>query len=343
MCTTTKLREMKNFFVPLLILILFVTACKKYNNVNNNATIKTPFTLYMGGYSGTIQRTNDGVYFTTDFSVDQSAVRHLEFADSNVVNIKQNAYYSKNDGEAFNISNAVPRDYINLFYQYFLPNGLKYDVSSKILYLCGKSSLLVSTDYGMTYSNETAWGTGGSIIPSSITELDNGDLFIKRDSVTLYKKTGGTGNWNQVNMLTALPTAAWFLSHSHDTLISVDFEGRDGVRFSTNGGVNWNSYTGVSNNGKEILFGNNTPETGEFYIGRDSGGLFKLSGTAFVPTGSGIPTYAKVSYVVSKQKVYRTNEIKKYLFCATNMGLYESQTNGQDWSLVRTGNFSTLR
>ena len=71
----------------------------------------------MGGYSGTVQRTNDGVYFTTEFSVDQSAVRHLEFADSNVVNIKQNSYYSKNAGSAFNISNAVPRDYQSLFYR----------------------------------------------------------------------------------------------------------------------------------------------------------------------------------------------------------------------------------
>lgn len=335
---------MRNFFVPLLILILFATSCKKYNNVNNNATIKTPFTLYMGGYSGTVQRTNDGVYFTTEFSVDQSAVRHLEFADSNVVNIKQNSYYSKNAGSSFNISNAVPRDYQSLFYQYFLPNGLKYDASTKILYLCGKSDLMVSTDFGVTYSPESAWGTGGKIVPTSITELDNGDLFIGKDSTDLYKKTGGVGNWNKVNTVTVLPSdSTWYLAHSHDTLIAIDYYGRFGVKYSTDGGLNWNSFTGVSNNGKEILFGNNTPETGEFYIGRDSGGLFKLNGTAFVATGSGIPTYAKVSYVVSRQKVYRTNEIKKYIFCATNMGLFESQTNGQDWSLVRTGNFSTLR
>lgn len=62
---------------------------------------------------------------------------------------------------------------------------------------------------------------------------------------------------------------------------------------------------------KEILFGNRPFGSEAFYVGLDSGGLYRLNGTTFQSTGAGIPWWAKVSYVEGKENHIqnRCNEI----------------------------------
>lgn len=336
-----------------LVLTSTLIGCKKYNQIDNGSTVKTPFVMYAGGYYGTLQKTNDLLYLTTLFPTDNSVVRQVLVADTTLLYLKKHMYFSKNEGRAFQPSNPnIQLPFVDDFYKYYFPNTALYDEVEKKVYLCrstdtnasGANVLTVSTDYGVNFSNESNWDAAPTspFNPTSITQLDNKELYIIRDSI-LYKKVGG-GAWTIVtpaSASTALPTAkGWYISHSHDSLIAIDYFGKNGVYYSTDGALNWNPCKGMPKN-RRILFGNQALN-GTFYIGYDSLGMYRLDGENFKATGAGIPWYAKVSYVTGKRVVYRTGEVRNYLFCATDHGLYISETNGLDWRLHKQGSFSTL-
>ncbi|MEZ5046424.1 MAG: hypothetical protein R2831_05480 [Chitinophagaceae bacterium] len=336
------------------LFLLALSACEKYNQIDNNSTVKTPFTLYMGGYDGTLRVTNDLLYYRTYFNTDNSVIRQLIVADSVLNYIKKNHYYSEDEAESFpkSSNSQSPLPYVDAFKKYYYPNTMQYfkeGDSVKEVFLCTNldadkatnGKLQVSYDLGRTFQNEARW-TGASIDPSSITQLDNKKLFIIADTI-VYVKPNYASNWFEVIPNTGLPkidTAFWYIAHSHDTLLAIDFNGKHGVYWSSNEGVDWTKCSAMPTK-KKILFGNQADNA--FFIGYDSLGLYKLEGTQFVNASAGIPWYAKVSYLVGKQVVYRTDKIKKYLFCATDIGLYISENDGKDWRLHKDGTYSTLR
>ncbi len=340
-------------FLLAIGLLIGLSSCKKYNQVDNASTVKTPYTLFIGGYNGTLHKTNDGLYYKPLFPTDNRAVRQIVVADSNLLYLKENFYYSTNEGGAFQICNNHAFPYQDIFYKYYLPNASVYDKSTKRVYLCTQTGLEYSTDLGVTFTADAAWNDP-IIIPTSITQLDNGDLYIIKDSASnVYKRTG-TGNWTRVipdlnNVLPAdsiksPPTAyfpTWYISHTHDTLMALEYDGINGVYYSADQGVNWFPCTGIPKV-RKLLFGHQAFGNNTFYVGIDSGGLYKLKGSVLEPTSAGIPWYAKVHYVEGKTLTYRTDVKRTYLFCATDLGLYRSETNGLDWKLIRTGTYSTL-
>ena len=329
----------------LLVLILLVVAfgsCRKYNQIDNGSTVKTPYTLFIGGYNGILKKTNDALYFGSLFYTDNSTVRSIVVADSNICYVKDKFYYSKDDGKFFlpSFTNVIKP--IDSFNKYFIPNITLYDNINKRLYLCAEKNVIqYSTDLGKTFTPDASW-SAASINSTSITQTSNGDLYTIASDSLVYKRTG-TNNWNLVVVDTPfnLPQATWYLSHSSDTLMAIDYKGKEGVYYSTDGGVRW--YTGkqLLPNTQEILFGNQV--FGQFYIGLDSGGLYRFSGNQFTPVGKGIPWYAKVSNIIGKTVRYRTDAIRNYWFCSTDQGLYISETDGTDWKIVLPGQYSTLR
>ncbi|MBK6329827.1 MAG: hypothetical protein IPL09_02275 [Bacteroidetes bacterium] len=326
-------------------LIFSISSCQKYNQIDNTRTIKTPYTLFIGTYNGAVYKTNDALYFSTLRFIDNSTIRQLIVADSNIIEIKQNCYYSKDDGKSFKDSKLDVLDFLDPFYKYYIPNPAVYDRVEKKVYLCTKNGLTVSTDLGATFNPETNWSPNppaNNLNMRSLTQLDNGTLYLMGDSANQYYKQG-TGNWTLVAPTTTLPRdTIWYVSHSHDTLFAIDFYNKSGVYYSVNLGVDWKACTGLPKN-KEILFGNRPFGSEAFYVGLDSGGLYRLNGTTFQSTGAGIPWWAKVSYVEGKRIIYRTDVMKYYLFCATDLGLYISESSdGKDWKVIKTGLFSTL-
>ena len=329
------------------VAILFtIGACQKYNQIDNTRTIKTPYSLLAGCYTGQLFKTNDALYFSQLHFPDHAAIRQVLVADTVIAYLKQNFYYSKDEGKSFFGSNLDVHDFLDKFYQFYIPNPAVYDRVEKKIYLCTKSGLMVSSDYGATFITETNWTPNPP--PSfnrmrSLTQTDNGTLYLMGDSVNQYVKQG-SGNWTLVAQATKLPTdtTVWYVEHSHDTLFAIDFYNKSGVLYSANQGVDWAACTGLPKNKKEILFGNRPFGEDNFYVGLDSGGLYRLEGTTFKSTGAGIPWWAKVSFVEGKRVVYRTDVNKYYLFCATDLGIFVSESNGKDWYLKRDGNFSTL-
>lgn len=334
----------KSYLILSLFFSIIFFSCEKYNQIDNSATIIKPYVLYTGGLKGTVFKTNDGVYFRQYFPIDNSPVRQIEFVDSNVFYLKKYAYVSQNDGEAFELVNNHPHDYYDAFYEYFIPNQMKYDESQLKFYLCTATGLEKSNDFGKTFIPEANWGTGGPIIPKSITHLQNEDLYIIKDTQNIYKLTAGTGNWNKVTQITPLPTdtAIWYFSTFNNQVIAVDYRGHAGVWYSPDG-ADWKKFNGVLGNGKKILFANQPEGSSDLYIGRDSMGLFKTNSNAFATAATGLPWFAKVQFVEGKTVHYRSGLTKHYLYCATNLGLYVSESDGADWRLIRSGEYSTLR
>jgi hypothetical protein len=326
-----------------LFVVMTFGGCRKYNQVDNSGTVKTPYVLYVGGYYGTLHKTNDALYFNTLFPTDNSVVRQVLTADTMLLYMKDNFYFSRDEGKAFMESNNHPRDFEDHFYKYYLPNQSLYNPIEKTVYLCTKTGLEKSTDNGVTFNAETNWAVGSApITPRSITQLDNGNMYILKDSVDLYEKLVG-GSWTKKTMATILPSNLnWFISHKHDMLLACDYNGKSGVYYSLDAGTNWTPCTGVPKN-RKLLFGNEAMSVNNtFFVGLDSGGLHRLEGTTFVPSGQGIPWYAKVHFVVGKKVVYRTGVERYYHFCATDVGLYISENDGIDWRLLKTGAYSTL-
>jgi hypothetical protein len=328
------------------LVVLGFMGCKKYNQVDNSGTVKTPYILYVGGYYGTLHKTNDALYFNTLFPTDHSTVRQVLAADTMLMYLKENFYYSRNEGAAFKQSNDHPRNFEDLFYKYFLPNQSLYDKIDKTVYLCTSTGLEKSTDNGITFAAETNWAppTPSPVVrPTSITQLDNGNLYFIKDSDEIYEKKVA-GAWTKIIQNKFLPkdTTVWYISHQNNNLIAIDFSGKYGVAVSTDAGVNWTVCTGLPKN-RKILFGNQSQSlNNSFFVGLDSAGLHRLQGTTFIASGNGIPWYAKVHFVVGKKVVYRTDVARYYHFCATDIGLFISENDGLDWRLLREGAYSTL-
>ena len=232
-----------------------------------------------------------------------------------------------------------------VFYKYYFPNQSVYDGIDKIVYLCTTSGLEKSLDNGESFTAETQWNTPSSpaISPNSITQTDNGKLYILQDINNIYEKPVG-GLWTKVNQLSTLPkdTTTWYLSHKKDMLLAIDFSGQSGIYYSLDAGVNWNKCTGLPGDQKVLFVNEALSVNNSFFGGLDSGGLHRLEGIDFVPSGQGIPWFAKVHFVVGKKVIYRTGIERYYHFCATNVGLFISENDGLDWRLVREGAYSTL-
>jgi hypothetical protein len=332
-----------------VVVMLGMSSCEKYNQIDNSSTVKTPYVLFIGGYNGTLHKTNESLYFNTWFPTDNSCIRQVVVADTNIMYLKHNFYTSRDNGLSFPISNDHALDFIDEFYKYYYPNSALYDKSAKKVYLCTKTGLEVSTDLGYTFTPETDWDVTNTAMPpakppTSITQLDNGTLFLMYDSsLHFYKAPGASWKNMLADNVNDLPRdTTWYFSHSHDTLIAIDFFGKYGVQYSTNNGADWAAVPGIPKRHK-LLFGNQAFGTEAFYVGIDSGGLYRMNATNFSSTSAGIPWYAKVSYVEGKRVVYRTDVARYYQFCATDHGLYISETNGLDWKLTRSGTYSTLR
>lgn len=329
-----------------LIVLFTLNACQKYNQIDNTRTIKTPYTLLIGTYDGAMYKTNDALYFNTFLHVDQTAIRQILVADSSICYIKRNFYYSKDDGKSFQATNLNVVPYLDLFYEYYIPNPAVYDKNTKNVYLCTTNGIAVSSDLGATFTADNNWSPSPPASFAkmrSLTQLDNGKLYLMGDSASQYIKNGN-GPWTLVNQTQKLPTdtTVWYVEHSHDTLFAIDFYNKSGIFYSADEGVSWNACSGLPKK-REILFGNRPFGSEAFYVGLDSAGLYRLNGATFEATGAGLPWTAKVTFIEGKRVVYRTDVMKYYLFCSTDQGLFISESSdGKDWKLLRNGMFSTL-
>lgn len=293
----------KQYIVWICSLLVLASSCEKINPPANSGLVVTPYVLYVGGLSGSLHKTNDFNYFQKLFPVDNTPVRQIITADSNILYLKGNCYVSDDEGRAFNVTNTNALPFYDAFYKYFLPHQMLYDKSERKVYLCVNGGLVESNDLGKTFAPSVIAAS-----PKSIIELDNGDLFAIQDGATLFRRTGGAGAWAAVAPGSS-PLAAgtnYYLSNFGNTLVATDYEGTLGCFYSINGGVDWTKYGGVSGSGRNILFVNSCENPGggkDLFMGRDSMGVFKLdlASGSFEASSTGIPWFAKIQYITCKK------------------------------------------
>ncbi len=135
---------------------------------------------------------------------------------------------------------------------------------------------------------------------------------------------------------------AWYCyGHLNNTLIAIDQRNCNGGGgyFSNDTGRNWTKYGGLPN---VPLLCVGSPFEEICLIGTDSAGLYELNTNtnAFQPQkNNGLGNYVIVRSIVAKENIYKNGVIKKFVYLATNLGIYQSTDGGHNWVKTIPGNF----
>lgn len=313
------------------------TSCKKENGIDNDTVIKKPYGLYVADSEGSLLNTNDGNLFRAIFPPDGYPPRAIAVSGNNLIWVKSNVHVSTDNGKNFNP-------------EYFFANPLGlwqpviYNVPSHgRIYLAsiepGSLGVSFSDDNGETWFIDYGWDDGvaaGGI--SSFAQLKNGQLFA-RSADSLYQRDGKDDKWTHVKPVNQ-PAGMGFLSHYNNSLMFVDYTGANGVQGSGDGGVNWTSYSGLP---QRPLLSAASPFDQTFLVGTDSMGIYRLDQNGqFVPTNNGLEMNTSVYAITAKDDIYKNNTTKRYVYIATDKGVYRSEDLGQNWYRVKEGDYRAI-
>ena len=317
-------------------------SCKKSNGIDNNTVIKKPYGLFIGAKEGAFLNTNDGVNFTTLFSTDDFPYRAIITSGDNILFVKANVHLSEDNGNIFNPS-----------YKSFTPRLDSVDWQSMILnvedhgriYLSSidpaTKGIVYSEDNGKKWKPDNEWddnAMGGRI--SSFAQLRNGALFAYSDDKdSLYRRDNKDDKWSQAQPNVKQPTGLSFLTRFNNTLILTDRLGVEAVQYSSDSGKTWKKYPGLP---VRPLYGTNAPFDKVLLVGVDSMGVYRLENDKFVASNNGLESYTTVYAIAGKDDIYKNGLEKRYIYIATNKGLYRSEDLGFSWALVLEGDFRAL-
>lgn len=341
------MRNSKVYLLPLLLFTaltatLVGSGCRKENGIDNNSVIRTPYGVYFSDRNGALYGTNDGKAYKTVFPADGYSARSvLCTSGENILWVKNNLHVSEDNGLNFNPP-RVSTNFINP------PAGFRWSSIMLDVPKFGRvyainsnsgSGVVSSQDNGVTWANDEPIFSGVAV--QSFTQLKNGNVYaIDNTGTLIYEKTAQLSPWSAVTVNTPLPTGSYHLSHINNALVAADVTGGNGIYFSNNGGADWVQYTGMPTN--QEIFAVNAPFEQVLLAGCDSAGIFRLNGNTFVPSNNGLAPFTKVYGIVGKQDMYKNDKIIQYVYIATNNGLFRSEDLGQNWTLVRAGDFRAI-
>ncbi len=316
-------------------------SCNKENGIDNDTIIKKPYGLYVASTEGEILNTNDGENYRTLFPVDNFPTRSLVYSDSGIYFLKANLHISTNNGQNFNVSyRDAP---LTVFPWQSLMLSAMDQNRVYVASTMGKGIAFTENE-GKDWFEDSEWDEGligGDI--NSFAQLKNNVVYAYSNTTdSLYRKDNKTDKWSYVNQSNMpIPSALdlYHLSHFDNTLLLVDFTGQDVYYANTSnpGSISWNKYTGLPSRG---LYVANAPFDEVLLVGTDSMGVYRLqsSGT-FVPANNGLDVGTTVYGIVGKDNVYKNGARKKYIYLATNKGLFRSEDLGQNWVLAKEGSY----
>lgn len=339
------MRPGKCYFLYIAIFTLaigafFGTGCKKFDGIDNNKVVRTPYGLYFSDNLGSLYNTNDGKAFKFVFPGDGVASRTLVVSGDNIIIAKYNVklfpdatvFVSADAGLNFN-----PRAYSgapNAVWQSMMLDVPSHDR----VYLASTKGQGVefSQDHGVTWEPDISFESPGPTTIESFAQLNNGKLYaLDNNGPHIYERATKVAQWKEVTMTTALPNGGrYYLAHFNDALIAASYNG-GGVYSSTDGGVTWVQYGGIPSGQKILSAGG--PLDQVLLAGTDSAGIYRLVGDSFQPSNNGLLQNTSVYSIVGKQETFKNNVVRQFVYIATSKGLYRSEDLGKNWTAVRPG------
>jgi hypothetical protein len=364
--------------VAALALTAGIYSCNRINGVDNNQVIETPYSLYFADSAGAVYNSNDGRTVKLIFPADGKPCRALCTSGNNVLIIKDNVYYSTDNGKNFNHSydsveqakfpacgtlDSLPQNQTMVI---DLPDWPRTFISTN------DPRVLTETIIGAS-STENTHGTYGSWYPDlpdsngnvgfvpiavhSFTKLTSGvvvgydavrDRVVYREKSTLWKEsTGNSAGHFGVGAPTrqtgtGLPDTAYCFGHFNNQLIAlVNRCSAHGAWFSEDTGRNWTAYSGLPQNALLCIA---APFEQTCLVGTKGAGLYvlNLNTSSFQQVINGLASNLHIRSITAKQNIYKNGNVEKSIFIATNQGIYVSKDNGINWTLTIQGNFTAI-
>jgi hypothetical protein len=332
-------------FSALFLICLGLFGCEKIDPADNASTIKVPYVLVASEQEGTIWKTNDAAIFDLWSGGGSAFSNEFFLADTNYVQIRQKLY----------VWNGIKSPSFPKIVSTFVPltnvspekpgqmNIACQDKANKSIWVCANPTLYFTADNGASWKPYVSPPPLVSIgVPTSVSQTNDGQVYSLSVANKLFVNPGGLTTTAFIAATAiGIPTgtgADWAIAKNNNDLWMIDETGNTRPYISVNSGANFAGGTGLPLK-KRVNMAKQIGASGDFYVGTDSAGLFKLNGTAFSKIGLGLPGNARIWDIVAKRNVFTTGSTKDYLFLATDSGLFMSENNGTDWKLVKEGAF----
>jgi len=132
------------------------------------------------------------------------------------------------------------------------------------------------------------------------------------------------------------------LGHLNNRLIAVDSKCTNGGWYSDDVGRNWKKFTGLPTNVPLLCVASPFEEI--CLVGTDSAGLYalNLNTNSFELNINGLSRYLKVRSISFKQDVFKNGTSKKYIYLATDQGIFQSTDGGHNWIMTIPGNYVAI-
>lgn len=138
----------------------------------------------------------------------------------------------------------------------------------------------------------------------------------------------------------ALPTH-YTLGHLNNRLIAVDGSCHYKSYYSDDTGKNWLPCQGLPSVPQLCVA---SPFEQDCFVGTRGQGLYilNLHTNTFEPNNNGLASNLIVRNIVGKQVIYKNGNVQKYIYLATNKGIYQSTDGGRNFTLTIAGNYVTI-
>jgi hypothetical protein len=160
----------------------------------------------------------------------------------------------------------------------------------------------------------------------------------------LYPNIGGLDRSGTPlpSTLTGQTPGYFSLGHFNNRLIAIDHKCLYGAFYSDDTGKTWIQMTGLPANTGMLCI--ESPFEQVSLIGTHGKGLYiyNTHTNSWEQNNRGLGTNLIVRSIAAKQNIYKNGTIQKYIYLATNQGIYQSTDNGLNWTKTIPGNFVSV-
>lgn len=137
-------------------------------------------------------------------------------------------------------------------------------------------------------------------------------------------------------------TSYFYLGHLNNRLIAIDAKCNYGAWYSDDKGANWQPYSGLPIGTPLLCI--EAPFEEVCLVGTAGKGLYILNIQTgqWEPNNKGLASNLTVRSIAAKQNVYKNGTVRKFIYLATNKGIYESADGGRNWTMTIAGNYVSV-